>query len=1098
MRRRDLLKAALGSSALSILPRRTDALMFLGRGGGGGPIPAQLATLTLVNTSASPVASGSVTPIFGWAFKEGDIPAAATATGSISGSGSTTLTVSGVTGTIAAGQLIAGGAGSIPANTTVSSVAGSTVTMSQASTAALSGGSLIFAGAPQFLVSGTPQPYSWGLQNFYPDGSLCRASFMLRTTASIAGSGSLAVGVYNNGSAPSPATGRSLTELQGQGIVTSVTGAAAAANLSGTWTASIDGTQVASYVYMDGAAGRVWRIETQFEQSSSPHGQLYCYHYVAALQDGSGNLLGYRYLADITQPWYNVNSPTKAIRLLTGVETTWSGGSGGTHALQFPHTSRTFTTSASSTTCIAGSSFDWVTGSGGGSASGAGSGGTINVIPGYITVAGGSMDSALSANTLYFANVSSSSLTRFTLQSANTSSQDVGITMNGDATGTMTFNPAPMVEHFGHLYMLSATAQWQYIQADGSLSADATIRTQYDATYFHATGLLPPFATSPLGGPVTDCSALWTAVYPNWSPCSIGPCNSDVGDYGAAWTIGVVTNNASVHFLNQSAAGEQANRTLAYAGQNCYLSSVRESTYKNFQTVNNQSYTGMAASSAGFYWIPGSVAASFTAPPANNNAFTIYEADSSHKPSWVYYAALVFGNPEFIDASIEQALVSINGLQTVYRNLTAGPGEPLYGLVTASAGGGHVRTIAWAARELFHGHFIVPKNHPDGSQISQYIEDLATANANYPITVLSATWLNQYCVDVGLWLSVYQYSPLYVDDLGGTGFMNKYMGATMAIAAGGRMQNTAAQQFCQQIATYFIHKLNVHGGWHLYSEIDHSAQAPYITAYDFASLIAMDAQWGAKMPGAPMNWQSSFYAGTSCYFQRASAQYLYGWVPANGDVWIFDGTATSNPMPSNFTIEGPYYVRDLVLSGSDYYYNLALAPTGAPDWSASTSYATNTFVQPTSGNAGNYVYVQIKAAGGTAGGSAPTWPQTVGNTVSDGTLTWYCLGTSAVLVPANSATAGVVSGPWISIVNPPAATTGDVADGIAGAQSYLTNLDTMSAYIGAVAAQQGFSLPAGFGPASTPGTLRYDSTKRMSVAGTSFVQENNWAMQDTF
>ncbi|MGH7088863.1 MAG: hypothetical protein ACREFQ_08180, partial [Stellaceae bacterium] len=172
-----------GASLLPLLsPRSAEAWLFsrggVSIGGSSGGGPGNLGTLTLVNTSASSQAANFISPMFGWAFKEGDVPAAATATGAIGGAGTTTLTVSGATGTIAAGQLIAGGAGAIPANTVVAAVAGSTVTMSQASTGALSGGALIFSGAPHFQVGGVDQPYSWGMQNYWSDGSLRYAGFM--------------------------------------------------------------------------------------------------------------------------------------------------------------------------------------------------------------------------------------------------------------------------------------------------------------------------------------------------------------------------------------------------------------------------------------------------------------------------------------------------------------------------------------------------------------------------------------------------------------------------------------------------------------------------------------------------------------------------------------------------------------------------------------------------------------------------------------------------------------------------------------------------------------------------------------------------------
>ncbi len=57
--------------------------------------------------------------------------------------------------------------------------------------------------APQFLVSGVPQPYSWGGQVAWPDGSLKFASFLIRPTFSLNAAGTQAIGVWNGGVAPS-------------------------------------------------------------------------------------------------------------------------------------------------------------------------------------------------------------------------------------------------------------------------------------------------------------------------------------------------------------------------------------------------------------------------------------------------------------------------------------------------------------------------------------------------------------------------------------------------------------------------------------------------------------------------------------------------------------------------------------------------------------------------------------------------------------------------------------------------------------------------------------------------------------------------------
>jgi hypothetical protein len=68
----------------------------------------------------------------------------------------------------------------------------------------------------------------------------------------------------------------------------------------------------------------------------------------------------------------------------------------------------------------------------------------------------------------------------------------------------------------------------------------------------------------------------------------------------------------------------------------------------------------------------------------------------------------------------------------------------------------------------------------------------------------------------------------------------------------------------------------------------------------------------------------------------------------------------------------------------DATINVPLAPQNVSTWAASTAYGIGAYVKPASRN--GHVYVAI--AGGTSGGSQPTWPTTNDATVTDGTVTW--------------------------------------------------------------------------------------------------------------
>jgi phage tail sheath gpL-like len=58
-------------------------------------------------------------------------------------------------------------------------------------------------------------------------------------------------------------------------------------------------------------------------------------------------------------------------------------------------------------------------------------------------------------------------------------------------------------------------------------------------------------------------------------------------------------------------------------------------------------------------------------------------------------------------------------------------------------------------------------------------------------------------------------------------------------------------------------------------------------------------------------------------------------------------------------------------------------------WAATTAFATGTFAQPSVANG----YYYEASTGGTTSSSPPTWPTTIGTTVTDGSVTWTCWGT---------------------------------------------------------------------------------------------------------
>ncbi len=552
---------------------------------------------------------------------------------------------------------------------------------------------------------GTTVPYTcWGL-NTWSDGSVKFMACLPRFPDAIPGSTSASLQVYSGGSVPGVSS-RTLAEVYAANIT--VVGTGGLDNISGNWTCNLQAANILeTVVYGDGQAGKVWRFLCNFNQAGSPHGQLVTYFYLMALQDGAGNLAGFRVLPRVTQPYYNYDTPAKNFRSFTSLTLQYSS-SGGTaifDPIANSFSPKTFTWPNT------GAHPEYITST---------AHGYNNGVCGRLTTTG-TLPTGLNTGTTYWVipvNANTLTFCDHPMTAGGTS-----VVISGTGSGTHTFTPANFVCHFGSAFIATTEAKYVYIQGGGSVASDPTILVQADKAYDRGTHILPPYDLSI--GTVTGNTSY------NWAPQQTARLTTYIPTSGERGDIGLINAFHARHFYTQAAVDERYARIIGLAQG--YLSGcIRDHTTRGPVNLSRSSYTGMPPSIASTWrWYPpAGYQSGFTAPAGGPLYWgAIFNGPSlDHQTQFTGYPYLITGEPQYGDMTLEAANMAIGCNDTSSLDFTVG-GTTYYTIMPA--GKGAMRVGAWSYRDLIFATLCAPDVPADGTGTTTYLKDIAAANSTY-------------------------------------------------------------------------------------------------------------------------------------------------------------------------------------------------------------------------------------------------------------------------------------------------------------------------------------------------------------------------------
>ncbi len=464
-------------------------------------------------------------------------------------------------------------------------------------------------------------------------------------------------------------------------------------------------------------------------------------------------------------------------------------------------------------------------------------------------------------------------------------------------------------------------------------------------------GLIPPYDLS-LVGTITAS----TFAY-DWVANSIANLCQTQSTTGNQPGTAPLNRLSARHFFTQSAIDEKLAKMCGLAGAFNSGAAFKDKTTRAIINLTNGTYTGLPAPSAGqraVTWT--NPQGSWTYPPTNNKTFPFEGSGSgeySHKPELGYYAYLVSGEPQFLDIISEAAPAGI--LSQLGDNLHRNPTNPYAASAIGVMFSKQIRLNAWTLRDLAVGAGIMPDNYPDGTQLSLYVTDLATANLRWLIdAALTTSVLNSYCVNTGYWML--SYTTVGTGPATKVATVSPWMMAFMVSAvcfAYGLTGDLKAKAWLEAIATRYLHVYNTFGGWCLYGPYEHTMLN--WNDDNGAPPISSDDQWGLQFTPGTITWNT-----TSPAFNMPAPS--KGWTLTTGDKFMLDASVSSNVLPAGglYTRDTPMYAVNVVGNQCD----LSLTPGGVAIAPPTTNVGSQRFSNSFSGDGGPWF---VPAATPTAG-----------------------------------------------------------------------------------------------------------------------------------